>query len=57
MGSKFIRCIFTSYNEASKAYHCYNPKTWKMIISKDVVSNEDVMKVEFLQQKQRRECA
>jgi hypothetical protein len=50
MGSKLIRCIFTSYDEASKAYH-YNPETWKMIISKDVVFNENVMRVEFLQQK------
>jgi hypothetical protein len=43
MGSKCIRCIYTCYNEASKAYCCYNPKTQKMIISKDVGFNEDVM--------------
>jgi hypothetical protein len=57
MGSKFIRCIFTGYDEVSKAYHCYNSETRKMIISKDVVLNKDVMRVEFLQQKQRKKCA
>ncbi len=42
MGSKSIRCIYTGYDEASKAYRCYNPKTQKVIISEDVF-NKDVM--------------
>jgi len=45
MGSKSIRRIYIGYDEASKAYHCNFPKTQKMIISKDVVFNEDVMGV------------
>jgi hypothetical protein len=57
MGSKPIRCTFTCYDETSKAYRCYNLETQKMIISKDVVFNKDVMGVEFMQQKQRKECA
>ncbi len=57
MGSKSIRCIFTCYNETSKAYYCYNSETQKMIISKDVVFDKDVMGVELMQQKQWKECA
>jgi hypothetical protein len=45
MGSKSIRCICIGYDEALKSYRCYNPETWKIIISRDVVFKENVMGV------------
>jgi len=40
LDDKGEECIFTHYNEKSKAYKLYNPITKKTIISKDVVFNE-----------------
>ena len=35
------KCIFIRYNEESKAYKLYNPLTDKVVVSRDVIFNED----------------
>jgi len=35
------KCIFIGYNEESKAYKFYNPLTKKLVVSRDVVFNEE----------------
>lgn len=40
LDDRSAKCIFTGYNEQSKAYKLYNPVTKKNIISKDVVLKE-----------------
>eukprot|EP00253_Pinus_taeda_P030095 PITA_30095 len=40
LGDKSEKCIFTGYNEKSKAYNLYNSVTKKTIISRDVVFKE-----------------
>ncbi len=29
--------VFTGYNDNSKAYHCYDPTTWKILVTKNVI--------------------
>ncbi|KAG6512700.1 hypothetical protein ZIOFF_030829 [Zingiber officinale] len=38
---KSEKCIFIGYSERSKAYKLYNPKTKKIVISRDVLFDED----------------
>ena len=35
------KCIFIRSNEESKAYKLYNPLTDKVVVSRDVIFNED----------------
>lgn len=35
------KCIFIGYNEESKAYKLYNPLTNKVVVSRDVIFNEE----------------
>lgn len=41
LDSKVEKCIFIGYSTKSKAYKLYNPITLKVIVSRDVVFNED----------------
>ncbi len=41
--AKSTRCIFVGYDEHLKAFRCDNPKTKKIMVSKDVMFDEDVM--------------
>lgn len=41
LDDKSEKCIFVGYSEASKAYKLYNPITKKVIISRDVIFNEE----------------
>ena len=38
---KSEKCIFVGYCEASKAYKLYNPIKKKVIVSRDVIFNEE----------------
>jgi hypothetical protein len=39
---KAKKCIFIGYSLEQKGYRCFNPSTWKLQVSKDVVSNKMV---------------
>lgn len=41
LAEKSEKCIFIGYSLQSKTYMLYNPTTKKMIISRDVMFNED----------------
>ena len=41
LDDKAIRCIFIGYSSESKGYRCYDPKSKKVIISRDVVFMEN----------------
>ncbi|KAJ0532224.1 putative RNA-directed DNA polymerase [Helianthus annuus] len=41
LDDKSIKCIFVGISEESKAYRCLNPKTMKIITSKDVIFEEN----------------
>lgn len=41
LDSKSKKCIFIGYSNESKAYKLYDPNTCKVIISRDVIFNED----------------
>ena len=41
LDDKGVKCVLLGVSEESKAYRLYNPKTQKIIISRDVVINED----------------
>jgi hypothetical protein len=41
--AKSTRCIFVGYDKHSKAFRCDNPKSKKIMVSKDVMFDEDVM--------------
>ena len=43
LDEKGEKCIFISYSTNSKAYKHYNPKTKKVIISRDVMFDEEGM--------------
>jgi hypothetical protein len=39
---KAEKCIFIGYSLEQKRYRCFNPSTWKLQVSKDVVFDEMV---------------
>jgi hypothetical protein len=39
---KAEKCIFNGYSSKQKGYRCFNPSTWKLQMSRDVVFNEMV---------------
>jgi len=39
---KAEKCIFIGYSLEQKGYKCFNPSTWKLQVSRDVVFNEMV---------------
>jgi hypothetical protein len=42
LNPKAKKCIFTRYSLEQKCYRCFNPSTWKLQMSTDVVFNEMV---------------
>jgi hypothetical protein len=38
------KCIFLGYSEESKAYKLYNPLTKKLVVSRDVIFDEENVK-------------
>jgi hypothetical protein len=47
MEPRFTKNLFVGYDNMSQAYHVYNPHTCQIVISKDVVCNEEVMQQWF----------
>lgn len=43
LDSKGEKCIFLGVSDASKAYKLYNPSTKKIVISRDVVFDEEAI--------------
>lgn len=41
LDDKFVKCIFVDYSVQSKAYKLYNPVSGKVIISRNVLFNEE----------------
>ncbi len=39
---KAKKCIFIKYSLEQKGYRCFNPSTWKLQVSKNVVFDEMV---------------
>ncbi len=44
------KSLFVGYDNMSKAYRVYNPHTCQIVISKDVVFNEEVMQTMVLKE-------
>jgi hypothetical protein len=42
LNSKIKKCIFIRYSLEQKGYRCFNPSTWKLQMSKNVVFDEMV---------------
>jgi hypothetical protein len=41
--SKSIKCMMVGYNDRSKTYKCFDPKEKKVLISKDVVFDDEII--------------
>jgi hypothetical protein len=50
LGSKFAKCIFVGYNDILKAYCCYNLEIRKMVVSNNIIFNDNIMGIKFLHQ-------
>jgi hypothetical protein len=37
------KMFFYGYNDNSKAYHCYDPTTWKILLTKNVVFYKSIL--------------
>ena len=41
LSAKTLKCVFVVYSNAQKGYKCYHPLTRRVIISKDIVFDEN----------------
>jgi len=41
LDDKSVKCVLLGINKESKAYHLYDPISWKIIVSRDVVFDEN----------------